>query len=266
MEGFHMTNEFKTLLNDEILHFLYSNGSFQGLAEEEQLAFLTRFQNHELFKEMIEISMALEEMITEVEATMPKMQDKDYLFSQQEQKKVLKDRTVVAGNIYYVPFNELENMFSPLIIALQQSDSMGEFESFCKGTILPLFNLSATQRRDLIVIPFGETASAPLYFKNGILDLQTFEQFIDEMGDGDAKIVPVIDEALAIFKQDSINCQRDLMIITDNQFTDFNDLLIQDYTEQLNDLDVDVSVIAMSEIDFEVQPITFADKVFFANE
>lgn len=56
------------------------------------------------------------------------------------------------------------------------------------------------------------------------------------------------------------------MIVTDNQFTDFNTLLNSDIAQQLALLNVDVSVIAMSEIDFEVQPIPFADKVFYVNE
>ena len=56
------------------------------------------------------------------------------------------------------------------------------------------------------------------------------------------------------------------MILTDNQFTDFNALIEQNFPQLLQDLVIDVSVIAMSEVDFEVQPIPFADKVFFANE
>ncbi len=261
-----MTNKIKTLLNDEILHFLYSNQAFQGLSEEEQQQFLNRFQTNETFKEMIEISMDLDEVITEVEATMPKIQDRDYVFQQQEQKQVLKSRTVVSGNVYYVPFDEVENIYSPIIIAVQQSESMKEFETFCKGIILPLFNLSALQKRDIILLPFCGNVSNPINFKNGLLKGDLLETFMNENFGGEAKIVPPLDQALELFYQDTICNQRDLMIITDNQFTDFDEMLTAEFSESLAELDVEVSVIAMSEVDFEVQPIPFADKVFFANE
>lgn len=261
-----MTKKFKTILNDEILHFLYSNASFQGLTEQEQQQFLARFQTNDLFKEMVEISISLEETITEVEASIPKIMDKDHLFSQQEQKEMLKAQMVVSGNVYYVPFERLENIYSPIIIALQQSGSMQEFEAFCKGMILPLFNLGAAQKRDLIILPFSRNDSTPIYFKNGIFDVEAFENFINVQCCGEAKLVPVLQQALDIFEDDLIHNQRDLMILTDNQFTDFNELLQSDFSKKLDELAVDVSVIAMSEIDFQVQPITFADKVFFANE
>jgi hypothetical protein len=261
-----MTNKFKTLLTDEILHFLYSNVSFQGLTEEDQLQFLERFQTNDVFKEMIEIAIALEETITEVEATMPKIQQKDLLLPPREQKELLKSRMVVEDNVYYVPFEELDHIFSPLIIAMQQSTSMKEFEAFCKGTILPLFNLSALQKRDIILLPFNETVNTPIYFKNGKMQLQSFIYFMNQSYFGEAKIVPVLKQALELFKEDVIDHQRDLMIFTDSQFTDFQDLMAADFVQVITELQVDVSIVAMSEIDFEVQPIPFANKVYFANE
>ncbi|MER2115039.1 MAG: hypothetical protein ABS904_04665, partial [Solibacillus isronensis] len=68
------------------------------------------------------------------------------------------------------------------------------------------------------------------------------------------------------FAQDNIDNQRDLMIITDNQFTDFHKLNQQVTAGKMQELDIDLAVIAMSEADFEKQPIAFADKVFFAND
>ena len=112
-----MTNEYKTLLTDEILHFLYSNASFQSLSEEDQLQFLERFQTNDVFKEMINIAIALEETITEVEATMPKIQQKDLLLPQTRQKELLKSRMVIEDNVYYVPFEELDHIFSPLLFS-----------------------------------------------------------------------------------------------------------------------------------------------------
>lgn len=266
MEGFHMANDQKTLLNDEILHFLYKNASFQTLEESAQQQFIAKFKEDENFVEILEISMSLQEMIQEVEATMPKMQDKDFLLTQQLQKQYVKEHTVVEGNVYFVPFQEVEDLFSPMVVALQQSESMMEFEAFCKGTILPLFHLCASQKRDLLIVPFSKMVQQPIAFKNGVITLPMFERFINAGGTSDAELVPAIEQALAIFEADSIGNDRDLMIITDNQYTDFQALMQADFEGKLNELDIDVSVIAMSEVDFEVQPIPFAHKVFFANE
>ena len=202
-----MTNKDKTLLTDEILHFLYRNASFQGLSEGSQLQFLDIFLTNDVFKEMIKIAIALEETITEVEATMPKIQHKDLLLPQTKQKELLKSRTVVEDNVYYVPFEALDNIFSPIVIAIQQSTSMKEFEAFCKGTILPLLNLSALQRRDIILLPFNEKVNEPIYFKNGEIQLQSFIDFMRQSYGGEAKIVPVMERALEIFKEDSIENQ-----------------------------------------------------------
>lgn len=261
-----MANDHKTLLNDEILHFLYKNASFQALEELAQQQFIEKFKEDENFAEIIDISMSLQEMIQEVEATMPKMQDKDFLLTQQQQKQFLKERTVIEGNVYFVPFQEIEDVFSPMVVALQQSESMHEFNTFCKGTIIPLFHLCASQKRDLIVVPFSNKVHEPIVFKHGVMELPTFERFITIESTLEAEIVPAVEQALAIFEADRINNGRDFMIITDNQFTDFQSLMQADFEEQLNDLDIDVSVVAMSEVDFEVQPIPFAQKVFFANE
>jgi len=261
-----MANDQKTLLNDEILHFLYKNASFQALEEAVQQQFIAKFKEDENFVEIIEISMSLQEMIQEVEATMPKMQDKDFLLTQQLQKQLLKERTVVEGNVYFVPFTEMEDVFSPMVVALQQSESMMEFEVFCKGTILPLFHLCASQKRDLIIVPFSNQVQQPIIFKNGVMALPMFDRFINTKSASDAEMVPAMTQVLAIFEGDSIDNGRDLMIITDNQFTDFQALMQAEFEETLNELDIDVSVIAMSEVDFEVQPIPFAPKVFFANE
>ena len=261
-----MTNNDKTLLTDEILHFLYRNASFQGLSEGDQLQFLDIFLTNDVFKEMIKIAIAVEETITEIEATMPNIQQKDLLLPQTKQKILLKSRTVVEDNVYYVPFEALDHMFSPFVIAIQQSISMKKFEAFCKGMILPLFNLSALQKRDIILLPFNEKVNEPIYFKNGKMQLQSFINFMNQSYGGKAKIVPAIEQALKIFKEDSIENQRDLMILTDNLFTDFQDLIAADYVEVIAELQVDVSVVAMSKMEFEIQPIPFADKVYFTNE
>ena len=224
------------------------------------------FREDQYFKEVITTAMSLQETIIEVEATMPKMMDKDILLPPEAHKKLLKERTHMEGNVYFVPFMYNLKNAAPFIICVQLSDSIIEFEKFCKGALWPLFSVCVRQKRDLVIVPFGETVSEPLVFEFGHMNNELFNEFIHSTLAGDAQIVPALQKALSIFKQDEVKIDPELMIVTDNQFTDFNTLLNGDLAHQLADLNVDVSVIAMSEIDFEVQPIPFADKVFYVNE
>ncbi|WP_274307388.1 hypothetical protein [Solibacillus daqui] len=261
-----MAKDHKTLLSDEILQFLYKNASIQGLGNTEQQQLLERYGQDENFVEIMEISMSLQEIIQEVEATMPKMREKECLLSLERQKHLLKERSVVEGNVYFVPFNEVENVYSPMIVLMQQSETLKACETFCKGTITPFFHLCATQKRDLIIIPFSKTVQEPMIFKKGLLQLALFDRFINEYMDNEATIVPAIEQVLAIFNEDTACNERDVIIITDNLFSDYQSLIQEDYAARFEKLDIDISVIAMSEINFETQPIPFAQKVYFANE
>ena len=261
-----MATDSKNILNDEILSFLYSSPAFQQLTEDKQQDFLQMFREDQYFKEVITTAMSLQETITEVEATMPKMMDKDILLPPDAHKKLIKDQTHVEGNVYFVPFMYNLKNAAPLIICVQLSESIVEFEKFCKGALWPLFNVCVRQKRDLVIVPFGETVGEPLTFEFGHMNIELFNEFIHSTLAGEAKIVPALQKALSIFEQDEVKIDPELMIVTDNQFTDFNTMLSGDFAQQLAHLNVEVSVIAMSEIDFEVQPFPFADKVFYVNE
>lgn len=260
-----MTNS-PTFLNDKILHFLYSNIAFQQLDEQQQLEFIETVEQDEKFGEVIEIASTLQDSIQEVEATMPKILDKDHLFVQVEQRELLKAHTVVKGNVYHVPFSQKMSNFSPFIICMQLSHSMAEYELYYKGLLLPLFNLCARQARDLIIIPFNEQPLEPFVYKQGEFDLASFKKLFHLQQEGEAKVVPVIEKALELLVKDSIEHVAEVMIITDNQFTDFNKLIKEDFEGAFLDIDAEVSVIAMSEVEFEVQPIPFANKVFYVGE
>ncbi|MGE7021213.1 vWA domain-containing protein [Solibacillus cecembensis] len=259
-----MTKEWNTQITDEILHFLYSHFAFQALQEHEQQQFITQFQHNAQFIEIVEISSMLQESIFELEAMMPKIQDKDILLPPESYQQLMKDQTVVSDNIYYVPFGQNEQLYSPIVIALQQSDSMKDMEAFCKGTILPIFNLSARQKRDLVIIPFGQTVGKPLYFHHAHLQPSLFADFIEGNKAGEAEILPVLNTALELLQQNPIKNEAELMIITDNHYTDFAAFSKSDIGQKLKQLGVEISVIAMNEKDFDAQPIQFAHKVFFA--
>lgn len=255
-----------TPLNDQVLHFLYSSIAFQQLDEAAQYAFIERFLQDEKFQEIVEVAQSLQESIQEVEAMMPKILERDRLFYKTEQHGLLKANVVVEGNVYHVPFARKLTNFSPLIVCIQLSQSMAQYETYYKGLLLPLFNLCARQQRDLIIVPFSEERMAPIYYKQGQFTLESFEQLFSMPQHGEANIVPAIEQALMLLVQDEVEQAREVMFITDNQFTDFQMLLQADYEVAFADMDAEVSVIAMSEVDFEVQPIPFANKVFFAGE
>ncbi|ATP41122.1 hypothetical protein CSE16_14275 [Solibacillus sp. R5-41] len=261
-----MTENMNTQLTDEILHFLYSHFAFQALHEQEQQQFIAHFQHNAQFKEIVVIASTLQESIVELEAMMPKIQDKDVLLPPETYSQLMKEQTIVSDNIYYVPFGQKGKMYSPIVIALQQSDAMKTMQAFCKATILPIFNLCARQQRDLVVIPFGQTVGKPLYFHHAHLQPQLFSDFIDGNKGGEAQILPALMKARELLQKCPIQNDAELIIITDNHYTDVAALSKNDIGKTLKQLRIDVSVIAMSEKDFEDQPISFADKVLFAEQ
>lgn len=260
-----MTN-FTPALHDTILHFLYSNSAFQQLEEAEQQAFIERFGQQEKFQEIVEVAFSMQESIQEVEATMPKILERDRLFHKTEQHELLKASTVVKGNVYHVPFEKKQTNFSPFIVCVQCSKSMAQHEVMYKGLLLPLFNLCVRQQRDLIIIPFNDVQHEPIVYKHGQFTVDSFEALFALQQQGEANIVPAIEQALALLAQDEIQHVPEVMFVTDNQFIDFDALQPANYEAAFLDVDAEVSVIAMREVDFDRQPIPFANKVFYAVE
>ena len=115
-------------------------------------------------------------------------------------------------------------------------------------------------------MPFGEKVGEPIIFEHSHMNVERFKKFVHKAGEGEAAIVPALQKAIAIIAEDTIKHNPEVMIVTDNQFTDFDGLLHGEFEEQFAELDTEVSVIAMSEVDFEVQPVPFADKVIFADQ
>ncbi|MEK4229953.1 hypothetical protein [Solibacillus sp. FSL H8-0538] len=107
---------------------------------------------------------------------MPKFQNKDFSLPINEHKKIVKERTKVEDNVYFVPFVDHVKHYSPFIICMQQSDTMAEFESFCKGLIIPLFNDCTRQKRDLVIIPFGDKVGEPIVFERGVMDTKLLKK------------------------------------------------------------------------------------------
>lgn len=260
-----MTN-FTPTLNDTILHFLYSNIAFQQLEEAEQQAFIERFGQDEMFQEIVEVALSMQESIQEVEATMPKILNRDYLFHKTEQHELLKASTIRKGNVYHVPFAKKQTNFSPFIVCVQCSQSMEQHEILYKGLLLPLFNLCARQQRDLIIVPFNDEQHEPIAYKHGQFTVDSFSALFSMEQRGEANIVPAIEQALALLAQDEIQHAPEVMFVTDNQFSDFERMQQANYEAAFLDVDAEVSVIAMSEVDFDVQPIPFANKAFYAGE
>lgn len=260
-----MTNS-TPAINDKILHFLYSNLAFQQLEEADQYEFLARFSQDDKFQEIVEVALSMQESIQEVEATMPKILERDHLFLKTEQHELLKASMVVKGNVYHVPFAKKQTNFSPFIVCVQCSQSMKQYEAYYKGLLLPLFNLCARQQRDLVIIPFCDQQQEPILYPHGQFTLDSFDTLFSMQHKGKATIVPAIEQALALLAEDEIQHVPEVIFVTDNQFTDYEAVIHADYETAFLDVDAEVSVIAMSEIDFDVQPIPFANKVFYVGE
>lgn len=264
---FILSEHTKSIFTDESLRFLYSSPMFQQLSEEQQMAFLSEFEFDESLQQQLDIALEIQGSVKEVESFMPKMLDKDHaIYVLSQYHKHLKSHIEQRDNILYVPFNKKLKYAAPFIVLLQQSKRMASLEHFTKGMLLPLFNSCARQQRDLIVIPFNENVQAPITFENGQLLVEQFQQFLLGDYNSNAKIVAALEKAIHIFKEDRNERQRELFIVTDNQFMDFEKLQQSEIDLQLKNLQVVVSVVAKSEEQFDMQPITFADKVYFINE
>ena len=238
---------------------------FQNLQETEQQRFLVEFEQHDVLREVLEIALDVQTSVIEIESIVPSILPKDHVADEialyHEQ---LKANTEKRDNVYYVPFGKQAR--SPFIIIMQQSKDMEDISTYMKGLILPLFNLCAKQRRDLIIVPFQEEVIDEIIFTNGVLHVGNFSKWLNIPMKGKANIMPALNKAIALFEEDTLNDQRELFIVANNNFFDkklFEDSVV---AEKLVLLNVETSVITTSEQQFEQMPISFAQKVYFIDE
>lgn len=256
------------MINDEVLSYLYSSEMFKYLAEEEQRVFLQSYAKDEQFLQIMNIALTFQAEISEVEALVPTLFDSNEIMkknSKTVRKNTLKDLVVMEDNVYFVPFHKKKDLAAPLIIALDCSVYMNEFESQAKGLIVPFLNVCAEQKRDCIVLPFAETTDRPIVFTHGELQVASMNKFLQRSTRNRAKLLPVLKVALSIINLYKVKQDAELMIVTTNYFDDFIEAKSSNYVQQLKSKHVELSVIAMDAQQFNEEPLDFIDKVFFAD-
>lgn len=254
----------RQVFTDEMLSFLYNSTVFQSFSEEEQQSFIKTYEKNIHFHEILDVAKSLQEVIFEVEQTMDELTDEVCQFFAQPKKSIL-DCVKVEDNIVYVPFDRYLKDAAPLVVCVQQGEEMKEVEQFCKGMMMSLFDLCLRQRRDLIIILFAEEVTT-LKFEYGHFPIHTFDRFIEHHYGGEARLIPVLNYALELFDGAAEKENAELMLITNNHFSDYDEEVLATFESTLANRGISISAMAMSEELFNRQPLHFLDKVFFANE
>lgn len=259
-----MTNK---SIRHEVLSYLNSSDMFMNLSTEDQRIFLKRFGNDEGFLELMDVAIAFQEEVADVEAMVPMLFDKNYIEEAEGKtvrKNALKDLVVKEDNVCFIPFQTEVDLASPLIIALDCSTSMLPFESLAKGLMIPCFNLCAQQKRDCIVVPFTETTARPIVLKHGQLHVQSMYELLSLQMRGRARLYPVLKKAIALFDKYKVKQDAELMIVSMNYFDDYREASNSSLIRQLKSQHVELSAITLDEKQFNEEPLHFIDKVFFA--
>ena len=256
----------KNKFNDKVFQFLYTSDMFKLLSPVEQRNFLQRYGDNEYFYRIMDVALAFQEEITEVEAMVPILfegTEIPEISKTEERKATLKDLVVIEDNVCFVPFQTEVDLAAPLIIALDCSQGMHDLEDLAKGLIIPCFNLCAQQKRDCIVLPFSETTKGPIVFTHGKLNNQGMSELIRIKMSNRANLLPVFKKAQALFDLYKVKRDAELMLVTANYFDDYNDLKTSSYVQQLKNSNVELSLISFNEQQFNEEPLDFIDKVFF---
>lgn len=253
----------RTLFYDDVLHFLYSSEMFQQLTEEAQQLFLQRFARDEAFVNSIAVAMDFQEQVGKMEGSVPTVipyEDEGQRDVRAIQRKLtLKDKAFTQGNVTYVPFLHRIDHAAPLIIGLDTSKGMKEYEIQAKGLVLPLLELCAGQKRDCIVATINER----LLFPHGEL-LPDGIQRLQQMKMEDEQDMGLLyKQALHLFDAYRVKDDAEFMLLTANTFdpSSIPRTLIEEFTLR----GIELSAIALNGERFEKAPLLFLDKVFFPN-
>ncbi len=259
-----MESKSQLKFTDEMLHFLYSSSMFQSLTEEEQVAFLQEYNENETFHEILKVAIRLNQVIAEVEHTMLPVTEEVSPYFKQPRPSITK-RLVIEDNVYHFPFGERIKEQGPYIVCIQQGNSMEDVSLYCKGMLMPLFDMCYRQKRDLIILFFSEDVEE-LRFEYGESPIRMFNHFITTYKKGDAKIMPVFERIITLWDEADVKESTEVMLITNNQLADYDEKNIMRLVEFLKERSITITAVAMSEQLYEKQPIHFLDKIFFVFE
>lgn len=264
-EAISMKSNPQLKFTDEMLHFLYSSSIFQSLTEEEQLAFLQKYKENETFHKILQVAIRLNELIEEVELTMLPISENDANQYFKQSRRSITERVTIEDNVYHFPFGERLKEQGPFIVCIQQGSQMEEVSLFCKGMLLPLFDMCYRQQRDLIVLLFSDDVEE-LRFEYGQSPIRPFDLFISMFKKGDAKIIPVLEHIITLWDEADIKDRTEVMLVTNNELADYSEENVMKLIECLKERSISITAVAMSEQQYEKQPMHFLDNIFFVYE
>ncbi len=253
----------KTLFYDDVLRFLYSSEMFQQLTEEDQQLFLQQFARDEAFVDSVAVAMDFQEQTGKLEGSVPLIppyEDEERRDVRAIQRKMtLKDKAFTEGNVTYVPFGHRIDHAAPLIIGLDTSKGMEEYESQAKGLVLPLVELCAGQKRDCIVATINDRC----LFPHGELLPDEVQRLQQMKMDDEEDMALLYKQALHLFDAYRVKDDAEFMLLTANTFdaASIPDVLIEEFAWRR----IELSAIALDAERFEKAPLLFLDKVFFPN-
>ena len=250
---------------DEMLHFLYSSSIFQSLTEEEQLTFLQKYKENKAFHKILQVAIRLNELIEEVELTMLPISENDANQYFKQSRRSITERVTIEDNVYHFPFGERLKEQGPFIVCIQQGSQMEEVSLFCKGMLLPLFDMCYRQKRDLIVLLFSDDVEE-LRFEYGQSPIRPFDLFISMFNKGDAKIIPVLEHVITLWDEADVKDRTEVMLVTNNELADYSEENVMKLIESLKERSISITAVAMSEQQYEKQPMHFLDNIFFVYE
>lgn len=253
----------KTLFYDDVLRFLYSSEMFQQLTEEAQQAFLNQFARDEEFIKSIGVAVEFQDRLGKLEGSVPLVtpyEDEGLRDMRAIQRKsTLKDKAVTKGNVTYVPFHHKIDFVAPLIVGLDTSRSMEEYEIQAKGLILPLLELCAEQKRDCIVATINDRC----LFPHGELTSEGIQRLQYIKMENEQDMALLFKQALYLFDAYQLKEEAEFMLLTANTFNlaSIPDSLIEEFEIR----GIELSAIALNSQHFEEAPLPFLKKVFFPN-
>lgn len=242
----------KTLFHDDVLRFLYRSEMFQQLEEEEQVAFLDTFARDEQFAKSVAVAVDFQHQLGTMEATVPEIGQVDGVKSFAKKNYAKQD-----GNITFFPFGEKLDLAAPLVVVMDTSLALQQYDDQVKGLVLPLLELCTQQQRDCVVLVNEEV----LVFPHGqlIRDAALCMQHSSLVKPH--PIAHYVATAMQIFDRYVAKEEAELLFMTADAVCVPHELV-----QKLKAAQIELAAIALNSTTFEAAETTPFDKVFFPND
>ncbi|MEG0260211.1 MAG: hypothetical protein RR595_13235 [Lysinibacillus sp.] len=266
----------------ELLFSLYRTLHMDELHEDVQLSFIDYFCSSDELQIMAAYGLALEGIIHEMGKIVPAIEHEEsitdsggeYLTYNRKvndaQLQLLKQHTTKQGNVLYVPFANVKNNPSPIIVCLEQTIGMEPFATVCKSMILSLFDEAHRERRTLYIVPYHRHVDVHYRFENGQMHLPAFIDFIEGKAVGEAAMIPVLQFVKELLQEHQYCTEAEILIFTEGVPVDGNRLVEADTKRVIQSMEInhqaEISVVVMQEQNLNEQHFWFANKAFFAED